>query len=140
MGDFASADLYHSVGNGRRDIDFAAQRTDLGSEKDHYRKFDCIFERQHFEVETETLQPVDLKIVFQFHFEFSRISRHFSISPIGSCFINSISRSNQRLFCWRAMVIGAILYKQLSILHLQLIYSLFVVPKRKPSACVAHSI
>ena len=37
-------------------------------------------------------------------------------------------------------IIGAILYKQLSFLHLQLNYSLFIAVKRKPSACVAHTI
>ena len=36
--------------------------------------------------------------------------------------------------------IGAILYKQLPILHLQLNYSLFVALKRKPHAHIAHSI
>ena len=38
------------------------------------------------------------------------------------------------------MVIGAILYKQLLILHLQLNYSLFAALKRKPHAHIAHSI
>ena len=37
-------------------------------------------------------------------------------------------------------IIGAILYKQLPILHLQLNYSLFAALKRKPHAHIAHSI